>query len=125
MTDAKKPMSPWLATLLGLIAFLLLSNLVGTTAHPGIFALALLIATAAGGYLASRLSRRRTPAWIVAALGLLVAISYVVVHGVDPALLPVWFGQQFQQRVLPLWLAASVLGSPLLGGRIGEAGAGR
>lgn len=128
MTETKvsaRRMNPWLATLAGIIIVLVLTSFLGAGAHPGIVALALLIATAAGGYTAAMLSGRREPAWATAAFALLVAVSYIWSHQLDPTTLPADLAGSLRQRDVPLWLMASVLGSPLLGGRIGEAGAAR
>lgn len=129
MTDAetappRKGMNPWLAGLLGVVIVMLLTSFLDWVAHPGIVALALLIATAVGGFVAARLSGRPGPAWGTALFSLLTAIAYLFVHDADPAMLPAGFAAARQIDV-PLWLAASVLGSPLLGARLGEAGARR
>ncbi len=126
MTQADtKRMNHWLAGLIGIAVVLVLTSFLGASAHPGIVALVLLAATAAGGFLAARLSGRPGPAWGAAAFGLLLAVAYLVTHSVDARMLPPAYADVIRRIDIPLWLAASLLGSPLLGGRIGEAGARR
>lgn len=128
MTDAAaapKRMNVWLAGLLGIVVVLLLTGFLGAAAHPGVVATVLLIATAAGAFLAARLSGRRGPAWATAAFGLLFGVLYLTAHHAGPGFLPPEYANSLPDLDIPLWLTASVLGAPLLGGRIGEAGVRR
>lgn len=121
MTDVRDaPLKPWLAALIGVAIFFLLAAVLDTFGGGGrnldvggaVQALVLVIATGVGAYAAARLSGRETPAWFVAAAGLVGAIAYLYLRIIenDPA---------------PLWLAASLLGSPLIGTRLGAGAAGQ
>lgn len=125
-TAARKPMSPWLAALIGILVLFVLTGLLSPDAHAGIIALAILIATAIGAYAAARLSRRTWPGWVVGAAGLLSAIGYLYLQSVESgSAASASPGLAFRQTAVPLWLMASLLGSPLLGARLGIGAATR
>lgn len=114
-TNARdRPLRPWLAALIGVAAQVVFSAILDQfggdrdpNARGGTQALVLLLSTGLGAIAAARLSKRTTPAWIVGAVGLAAAVAYL-------------FIELQGGRAVPLWVAVSTLGAPLLGARAGE-----